>query len=172
VSGLPYLQVQAAPGLSTVSALRKIVQGHIQIHDFEFVLLHVATNEVEDLNQTLAEFEFNLLQLTTCIKQNSPFVTIAVSGIIPRPKDLDAGELTEQLLEHRIDMNKIIQGVCQRMNYDFLEVWENFENTDGSPKKALYANDMLHPNLNGIQVLYDYYQGAMGATMGKKYASE
>jgi hypothetical protein len=169
---LPYLQVQALPGLNTVSALHKIKNGQIKIQNFEFILLHVSTNEVENLNQCLAEFEHNLMQLTCYIKRNNPFVTMGVSGIVPRPRDWDAGVLADELVEHRTDMNRIISGVCERFNYDFLEIWSNFENTDGTPKRGLYANDMLHPNLKGINVLYDYYQGAMGAVMGKKYATE
>ena len=171
VSGLPFLQVQASPGLKTESALRKIVYGDINVHDFEFLILHLSTNDVENLDQTLAEFEINMMRLTSCIQQSSPYVTIGVSGILPRPQDM-VKERAEELLEHRVDMNKIIRDVCQRRHYYFLEIWEKFENADGSPNRDLYANDMLHPNLKGINVLHEYYQGAMGAIMGKKYASE
>ena len=171
VGGLHFLQVQSIPGLNTNSALRNILHGNLNIYNMEFVILHVATNDVENLDQCLAEYEHNLMQLTSYIKKNNPFVTMAISGIIPRPKDLKK-ERREELLEHRIDMNKIIGGICERWHYDFLEIWDKFENKDGSPKLDLYAYDLLHPNLKGIGVLQEYYQGAMGAIMGKKYASE
>jgi hypothetical protein len=157
--------------MNTESALRKVVHGDIKVQNFEFLILHNSTNDVENLDQTLMQFETNLLSLTSCIKNNNPFVTMAISGIIPRPKDLNH-KRKDELLEHRIDMNKIIEGVCQRRNIFFLEIWDKFENDDGSPNTHLYANDMLHPNLNGIQVLWEYYQGAMGAIMGKTYDTE
>jgi hypothetical protein len=139
------------------------MNGDIHVHNFEYLILHLATNEVENLVPTLRQFEINLMQLTSMIQNSNPYVTIAISGILPRPKDK-----TVELWEHRIDMNKSIKRVCELRNYFFLESWEKFENSDGTPNRNLYANDMLHPNLDGIYALYEYYQGAMGAIMGKK----
>ena len=171
VSGQPYLQVQACPGLSIESALTKIVNGQINVYDIEFIILHVSTNNVGNLQQTLQQYQINLLALIACIQQSSPFATLAVSGILPRPTDFSKDDAVD-LIEHRLDMNKIIQRVCEYNHLSYLEVWDKFENGDGSTKFGLYANDMLHPNLAGTRVLYDFYQGALGSIMGRKYDDE
>jgi hypothetical protein len=167
VRGLPYLDVQALPGLKTETAIQQVLRGNIVIHDYEFVFLHLATNDVENTEQTLGEFERDMGLLTSLIKRSSPYCTIAVCSILPRPKDK-----TKELIEHCFDMNRITKAICEKRGYFYLEGGLKFVNTDGTTNLDLYADDLLHMSERGTRVLYEYYQGAMGSVMDKTYRYE
>jgi hypothetical protein len=62
--------------------------------------------------------------------------------------------------------------MCESEGHHFLESWRKMENEKGEPRWEFYAKDKLHFNDDGIEVLREYFDGAIGMLADKKYRSE
>ena len=163
VRGIHYLDVQSIPGLRIETAIQHIESGFLRVDDYEFVFLHVRTNNV--VKMPIDELKWNMRKLMNLIKSKNHFTTIAVSSILHRPKQPD-------LETYRMTVNNSLQKLCIQEGHHFLESWRKMEDASGRPKKGLYAEDDLHFNDKGIAVLRDYFDGAIGMLADKKHKME
>jgi hypothetical protein len=160
VKDLNYLDVQSLPGLKLQTAMKHIESGFIRILDYEFVFLHVGTNNVESM--PIDELKYNLHTLIKMIKSKSPFTTVAVSSILHRPK----APICET---YRMTVNNSWEDLCIKEGHYFLESWKKFESKSGEVNMGLYAKDKLHFNEKGIEVLRNYFDGAIGMIADKEH---
>jgi hypothetical protein len=163
VRNIDYLDVQAIGGLRLETAIEHIHTGFLSVQDYEVTILHVATNNV--VKTPLDELKWTMMKLINLIKAKNPHTTIAVSSILHRPKQPD-------LEGYRMMVNNSLQKMCINEGHHFLESWRKMENKKGEPKWELYAGDKLHFNNDGIEVLRNYFDGALGMLADKKHRME
>jgi lysophospholipase L1-like esterase len=85
VRQVPHTMVQAIPGLTLQRAYQKIWDRTFQVRNFQGIILMIGTNNVESHTPTASA---NLLKvLLDLINSLAPRAKIAVTGILPRPKD-------------------------------------------------------------------------------------
>ena len=80
-------QVQSVPGLGLESAYNKLNDGTFEVLPHEFTLLSVGTNDIGTLD--LHQMSMGYVAVVDQIRQHSPFTTIGITSIIPRPCDED-----------------------------------------------------------------------------------
>ena len=133
------IYIQAYPGL-TIAGLRwKIGLNSINLK-FKILVLHVGTNDLEShsADKIIADYE-NLIKVISAKSKGR----IAVSAIIPRPKD-------ERLRgEKRKLINRELFKLCQRYNCSFLKTYHAFER-NGKIQLSLFAKDGLHLSHQGV----------------------
>jgi hypothetical protein len=157
--------VQSVPGLGLESAYNKIRDGTFEVLPHEFTLLSVGTNDLHtlDLHQLRMGYEAVVSQ----IRQQSPFTTIGITSIIPRPCDEDdSDEWT------RRGINTMISRFCRANGLDYSESWTQLTNDDESPKVELYAKDLLHLKDSGVERLRLHFEGFIASMQETKYRNE
>ena len=164
VRGLPLLDVQAIPGLRLESALQNVISGNLQVENFEFIILHLGTNNLTKLLPR--EYHEKLLELTDAITQRNRYTTIGVSSILPRPRDRADQD------QYRREINGVIKKLCRNKGFQFLKSWTGVESGKGVVKDGAYADDDLHLKKDGIQAIKEYFEGAIGGMMEVKYRLE
>ena len=82
---LAYLDVQAKPGMRLDSALRNMQRGLIQIQGYEFCIFACGTNDIHSLD--IQQMHASIARIIQYINQVSPFTTIGIASILPRPQD-------------------------------------------------------------------------------------
>jgi hypothetical protein len=91
-------------------------------------------------------------------------VHLAVGIIIPRlcdENDVDGGVANE---ERRVDTNLLLKKMCKEKKILFAN-FKNAAYTNTMVERAWYAEDLLHLNRKGIEVLGEYYQGIAASLM-------
>jgi lysophospholipase L1-like esterase len=170
VKDLSYLDVQACPGLRLDTALANMKSGLVQVQGYEFLILAVGTNHVNARGTNIQQVMTLLTELINYINKISPFTTIAISSILPRPQDKDVA-----LDIYRRTINVEFKRFCKlpgRGLCSFLKSWSKVEDEFQQPILSLYAEDRLHFNKAGAMALKEYYDGAMGHVMDLKYSTE
>jgi hypothetical protein len=101
------------------------------------------------------------------IRQQSPFTTIGITSIIPRPCDDDYS-----CEWARRGVNDMISRFCRANGLDYSESWRPLTNDDESPKVELYAGDLLHLKDTGVDKLRLHYEGFLASMQETKYLNE
>ena len=178
VKDTAYIDVQSIPGLNLSTALHRLKRGLLCCQDYEYVLVHLSTNDLEYYYPDQIVYMLNTL--IVYIKRQSPFTTIGISSILPRPKD------GNEMHDHRIETNNLIKQYCDTHGCTMLQSWRcvirppvfrgsGLTSSDPVdltvPKKkydvqqdvdmSLFAADRLHLNRNGISALKDFVEGAL-----------
>ena len=161
-----YIDIQAQPGLRLESALQHINKGYIQVQDYEFVLLAVGSNNIDSCN--IQDIRYHLHQLVHQIRMMSPYVTIGLCSILPRPKD-DA--ITETYCKQ---VNRMFKVYCRYNGIiSYLPTWTCMVDNNDTPIKGLYnPDDLLHLNDNGVAALKSYLEGAFSTMVDDKANTE
>jgi hypothetical protein len=66
VRNINYLDVQSIPGLRLESAIEHVESGFLRVQDYEFIILHVSTNNV--VKMPIRELRWTMLKLINLIK--------------------------------------------------------------------------------------------------------
>jgi hypothetical protein len=165
---MAYLDLQAAPGLRLDTALTKMQNRILQVHDYEFLVLAVGTNSVRSKN--VQEMKQMLANIIGYVNYVSPYCTIGVASILPCPQD--NSEIWDG---HRRQVNYAMKQYCQgpwQGRVSFLKTWKCVEDDEDKPLLGLYANDRLHFKNAGILKLKNHFEGAFAHLMDVKYRTE
>jgi hypothetical protein len=117
-------QVQSFPGLRLESAYDKIRNGTVDVLSHEFTILLVGTNDMGSLN--LHQMRQGYEAVVHQIRQQSPFTTIGISSIIPRPCDNDDYSKDWS----RRGINDMIKRYCRFAGLHYTESWRPLTNND------------------------------------------
>jgi hypothetical protein len=145
-----------------------------KIGPFHAILIHCGTNDVTDKGpEEIGQLMENVLDVLVA---KAPGTRLAVSMIIPRPKD----DVVKD--EKRRKVNTELKRVCKRRKIIFMQSYKgvtllkDFETPRYEPEgkeaakqrvfePALYAKDKLHLKLEGIQTMKRYMRGAVATLM-------
>jgi hypothetical protein len=159
--------VQAISGLTIRKALLRILDGTLTVENYEYILFHVGTNDTEAYDEKrfgIPEMQTGLDDVVREIKRRNPFTTIAISSVLPRPKDTDEGD---QL--YRLHVNAMFYNYTRHHGHQYIESWRCVTNDDGSTKRGLYAGDLLHLRDPGTLALKLHFQGYLGAMQQRNW---
>ena len=136
--------VQAFPGARIYTLLQKIRLGKIRITGYKIVILHVGTNDLQELS--VEDLVHRMKQLVQTVRQKNSSAAIVVSQILHRPRD------TETEDKKRVAVNKALQKLTNelRPNCYSWYTWRVTQNKDKSVNLNLFAKDKLHLNFQGI----------------------
>jgi hypothetical protein len=161
VKDVKHLRVQALPGLTLSPAFVKLCDGTIDIRGFDTILFLCGTNDFE--NESLEEpptaeivekIVTKMKAVITLLKKSVPRSKLAVSMILPRPKDK-----TAKLVEDLAAVNKALKVLCKNEKVIFLNTVKAVS-TNGQVDPNCFARDDLHPNAQGIRGLKRFLTGA------------
>jgi hypothetical protein len=167
VMNTAYMDVQAIPGLRMDSALASMQSGRLQIQGYEFLIFAVGTNSVHNMN--MHQLGSYLRSIIAFINNVSPYCTIGIASILPRPQDNMVWDTYRRQVNYTF--KQITQGPGQG-RVSFLKTWTCVEDKNELPRLNLYANDRLHFNDSGILRLKNHLEGAFGHLMDMKYRYE
>jgi hypothetical protein len=145
-------------------------RGLLQVQGYEFLILAVGTNHVNVKGSNIQQVMSLLTMVIAYIHEISPFTTIGIASVLPRPQDKD-----ESLDIYRRTINCGFKKFCKRPGQglcSFLKSWTKVEDDKQQPILRLYAEDRLHFNQQGALALAEYFDGAMGHIMDRKYKTE
>jgi lysophospholipase L1-like esterase len=155
VNGLPHMEIQAVPGLTLGTALSKLEAHTFKLAPYHMILLHVGTNDV--MSHTPEEVSQLMEKVLDHHDSAVPGTRLAVSMIIPRPKD-------DALMDvKRRKVNSQLKRLCKLRAITYMQSYKGVT-TDKVFDPELYAKDKLHLKLQGIQGMRRYLRGA-GATL-------
>ena len=153
--------VLSIPGLGLETAVQRVVDGTLDVHDYEYILIHVATNDVAMKLEKggIPRMHYFLNALCQEIKSQCPFTTLAISSVLPRPRERnDEGEYS-----YRMQVNSMIYRYASFNGHHYMESWRALTNKkDGTTNGALFANDKLHLKDDGVEALKLHFQGYIG----------
>jgi hypothetical protein len=155
--------VAAIPGLGLEYAVQKVRDGTLQILNYEYILVHVATNDVAmDIEKGgIPRMHFYLHALCREIKTRSPYTTLAISSVLPRPRDKGLGDDP-----YRMQVNSMIYRYASSHGHHYMESWRALTKADGTTNRGLFAHDLLHLRDPGVNALKLYFQGYIGFLHG------
>ena len=141
--------LQAFPG-AKIEDIDYLIKSGSAVVNFDVVLIHVGTNNVNSCK--LADFDYYYNQLIATVKRYiQPSTKVILSAIIPRPLDYD---YTKNFV---IAVNKALKHTCNRRDVDFVATYKPFLKF-GRPICALYSPICnLHPNYFGNLKLTNFY---------------
>lgn len=123
VKDIYHTTVQAFPG-ATIARLQHKISIHKASTNYRYTILLIGTNDVASdlsVNEIISLFQ----NIITFIRSKSS-TKIIISGIIPRPCDLDIDPL-----ESRMKLvNKELKCLCLRRNIPFLHTYRIFLNNN------------------------------------------
>jgi hypothetical protein len=158
-----HLEVQAIPGMHLREAFTKMCLMEIKCWGMSGAILHCGTNDFAEgaspeliVERTAAIINF--------MQHTHRSVRLAVGIILPRicDEDDDDGGIAKE--ERRVTTNLLLKKMCKEKHVLFAN-FKNAAYTNITVKRAWYANDRLHLNKKGIEVLGDYYQGIAASLM-------
>jgi lysophospholipase L1-like esterase len=102
------------------------------------IIIYAGTNDInagESAEQVLADFA----TLCGMIERALPGTKIALIGAAPNPARWEQREEQQQF-------NAMASAYCERMGYDYIDVWTPMMGEDGLPSRDIYVEDKLHMN--------------------------
>ena len=108
------------------------------------IVIYSGTNDLnggEPAEQVLADFA----TLCGMIERDLPGTKIALIGAAPNPARW------EQRVEQEM-FNTWAAAYCERMGYQFIDVWTPMLGADGMPSRDIYVADRLHMNAAGYVI--------------------
>ena len=160
-----YIHVQSQPGLKLESALTHINRGYIQVQNYEYVLLALGCNDIDSLD--IQAMRYNLHCLVYRIRAMSPYVTIGLCSVLPRPQD---DKIKETFC---VQVNMMYKVFC-RFNgiITYLPSWTCMVDKYDTPQRIMYGDDLLHLSDFGVATLKEYLEGALGTMEDDKARTE
>ena len=118
-------------------------------YNYDVVLVHVGTNDLNKLNSEILTKFKNLISGIRLVKSDCKII---LSSILPRPVDVDL--TTEKI----IIVNKELQKMCYEQNVEFLYTFSSYMKS-GFPNRKLFAyrDGGLHLNQSGVKILKDRF---------------
>lgn len=115
IRGRRYL-LQAFPGADIFDLEYYILNGYVRL-DFDILLIHVGTNNIN--NCQIADFDYRFNRLISSIQRLlAPHTQLLFSAILPRPVDYD---YTKNFV---VAVNKLLRGICSRRNVQFIKTYK------------------------------------------------
>ncbi len=105
------------------------------------IVIYSGTNDLdsgESAEHVLADFA----TLCGMIERALPGTKIALISCAPNPARWEQREEQEKF-------NTLAAAYCDRMGYDFIDVWTSMLGEDGEPSRDIYVDDKLHMNQDG-----------------------
>lgn len=166
VSGIEGVALDYNPGDTIAKMARRIHIYQISLERFDYVLIHVGTNDVDDFKPKHVfckdqpidiDRAFNSMisdygNLNGIIRKN-PNISILISAILPRPKD---HKVTHELIKK---INGYLEKQMSKTNrFTFLRSYKPFM-YGGNVKKELFArkDGGLHLNTEGTNKLRYFF---------------
>jgi hypothetical protein len=146
------------------------LQGKCTVRNFKILLLHYGTNDLRtDIHFTECADRLvaSLDRAISYIQGVNPNGVIAVSGIIPRPKELKKGKT--DMDEARVYANVAMRGFCEQHGIEYLTTETCLKGQD--PTKEIYCNDGIHLTEDGALYLQNYFEGRISELLGIYYAN-
>lgn len=152
--------LQDFPGDTIAKLANKVQRGIAKLDKFDYVLVHVGTNDVENnLKRMKNEQEAydailsDFGNLIGVIKKKNPKINIIISSILPRPKDYDQTDgFTRKINSY------LLNNMSKPYNFKFIKSYRPFVYC-GKVRRELFAkNDRgLHLNTQGSLRLRYYF---------------
>lgn len=146
-------------GGDTIGRLaNRLLNKQISLDEFDFVLLHVGTNDIANKSSLPLQIAFNHIlsdygNLVGICRKLKPEVNILMSAILPRPVD---HEKTDPLIRK---VNGYLQkNMSKTMRFTFLRTYKPFMYA-GNVKRELFArkDGGLHLNTEGTNKLRYFF---------------
>lgn len=105
------------------------------------IVIYSGTNDLnsgEKPEQVLSDFA----TLSGMIERELPGTKIALISCAPNPARWEQRQ-------DQLRFNAIAVAFCERMGYDFIDVWTPMMGEDGTPSRDIYVDDQLHMNEAG-----------------------
>jgi hypothetical protein len=140
-------------------------RGSCTVRNFKILIFHYGTNDLRtDIHFTECADRIvaSLDRSIAYIQGINPNGVIAVSGILPRPKELKKGETDME--EARVYANVAMRGFCEQHGIEYLTSETCLKGQD--PTKEIYANDGIHLSFDGATYLQNYFEGRVSELLG------
>jgi lysophospholipase L1-like esterase len=168
VHSVVHLQVQAISGLTLSRALEKLSTGEIKCTGFNGIIFHVSTNDFENgckneipITEITRTIVYKTLEIITFLKAVAPGTKIAISMILPRPKDK-----TIVLDQDRMTVNMALKSMCKKQKVGFLNTFKGVALGDSIHTDPLcFGDDGLHLSMRGVVGVKRFLKGAVGALL-------
>jgi lysophospholipase L1-like esterase len=131
--------------------------------DQEFILIHIGTNDVITCKGGIPEMHHYLHMLVREIKKVNLYSTIAISSVLPRPRDSKDRRNKDSHESARMQANAMIHNYTRAHDYEYIESWRALTKADGTTDRDLFAWDLLHLNHDGALALQLHLEGFMGS---------
>ena len=134
-------------GATVDTLITRVKQNIINFSNYQLVIIHVGTNDVDNGNADLILPK--LLELCSEIRNRQAFMQFIISAIIPRPKDFDT---TDAIIKQ---VNRSIAGWCsRRMDFTFYPTYNTFQKFGWPDLRSEYWDtDNLHLADQGVKRL-------------------
>lgn len=158
ITGIEGVQLKSFRGDTIARLANRLLNKQICLENFDFVLIHVGTNDIANNYSLPLERAFNNIisdygNLVGICRKLKPEINILVSAILPRPVD---HERTDPLIRK---LNAYLQkNMSKTMKFTFLRTYKAFMYA-GKVKRELFAkNDGgLHLNTEGTNKLRHFF---------------
>lgn len=132
----------------------------VGVKNHDLVIIHVGTNNVE--RNSVGEICRQFGRLIQAIHHFNPTAKVAVSSILPRPKDWDVyGQKV-------MDINKALVRLQRNLDFTFLKTYRPFwNNYTHMPRSNHFARDGLHLSALGVAMLKNSLEGAAKRLAGR-----
>lgn len=151
--------IKSFPGATISTLTQHIDMGHVNLVNFDYIIVHVGTNNIANRNsyESILSDYGNLIGR---IKQKKSWIRIIVSSILPRPCDhLE----TDQMIKR---VNKALRlHLSSDLGFHFVESWKTVSKF-GTYRRYLFAkNDQgLHLNTEGKRRLRYFFLRVISTT--------
>jgi len=105
------------------------------------IVIYSGTNDLND-DESPAQVLADFATLCGMIERALPDTRIALIGAAPNPARWEQREA-------QTAFNQMAAAYCERMGYDFIDVWTPMLGEDGLPSRDIYVDDQLHMNEAG-----------------------
>ncbi len=108
------------------------------------IIIYSGTNDLssgESVEHVLSDFA----TLCGMIRVALPETKVVLISAAPNPKRWEQREIQRRF-------NRLAAAYCERMGYDFIDVWSPMLGEDGMPSRDIYVEDQLHMNAAGYVI--------------------
>ncbi len=152
---------QSVPG-ATVDKIRQYVDMQmVEVRHHQVIIIHVGTNNIERSPE--GEVCQQFVKLLQAIRRQNATALLAVSSILPRPKDWNAyGEKVQRL-------NKLLEKMQAQHHFTFLKTYRaHWDQMKKMPRRDHFARDGLHLSARGVAALKSSLEGAVKRLSGNR----
>jgi lysophospholipase L1-like esterase len=143
--------------------------GSLNVRNYRILVVHFGTNDLradEHFTKCAERIVASLDRALTFIQSVNPLATLAVSGILPRPKDLKAENV--KMMEARIYANVSMKAFCEDRGIEYLTS-ETFLSSVDAKEVVLYEDDGIHLTPDGAYLFQNFLEGKIGELLGISY---
>ena len=151
--------VVSFPGINIDRLYWKIRLSGLKLSQYKIIVLHVGTNDIASFSPV--DFVRKYLRLISAVKKCNESAIVAVSSILPRPRDPD------QVNNQIAFINRELKKFGLQLGFSFIPSYRPFILKDKSINLNLFACDKLHLSFRGSVALRNNLIGNIKNLQGK-----